>query len=182
MKLCKKRMGLLTFVGISLLVAALLSLWSATWATPEQRVRMNGDSDTIPDKYSDKVLVARGQSAEFEILVTNPSTASDTWTNTVVTDTIDSNLEITGLATTQGSTSWLGQNVTFTIGAMAPGSSVTLNIYVDVEDDAPQGYDVYNTAYMKHDGWVWVPSDPAPPAWMFRIAYLQRLPLGMKRY
>jgi len=173
----RKKLGLLTFVGATLLVVALLSFGSSTWATPPQL-----DSpgyDTIPDKFPDKTLVRRGESAEFTILVTNPYTATDTWTNTIVTDTIDSYLDVTGLGTTQGSATWVGQNVTFTIGTLPPDSSVTLNIYVKVKVTAPEGYDVENTAYLTHTGWGPVLSELP---WMFRVAYDSYLPLGMKRY
>ena len=177
----KKKIGLLGFVGSILLIAMLASLASATWATPAQLV---GDAgDTIPDKFctDENGFVARGESAEIQILVHCPIT--DTWINTVVTDTVDANLEVTGLGTTQGSASWTGQNVTFTIGTMAPGSTVTLKIYVSVNDDAPQGYDVNNIAHMSHVGWGPIGSDlEEGRVWMFRIAYLQHMPLGMRRY
>jgi hypothetical protein len=173
----KKRISLVVLVGTLLLVAVLASLASSTWATPEQIVRANGQ--TIPQKYCDDDMVAPGQSTEMRILLTNPSSASDTWTSTVVTDTVDENLQITGLHTTQGSASWTGREVTFTIGTMAPGTSVTLRIYVDVKDDARQGYDVNNTAWMSHTGWGPVSSVSTP---MFRVAYLQYLPLTMKRF
>ena len=174
----KKKIGLLGFVGSILLIAMLASLASATWATPAQ---LEGDpNDTIPDKFCDDIMVGPGQSTEIEILVHCPIT--DTWINTVLTDSIDANLEITGLGTTLGSASWTGQNVTFTIGTMAPGSTVTLKIYVSVNDDAPQGYDVNNIAYMSHVGWGPIGSDlEEGRVWMFRIAYLQHMPLGMKR-
>jgi hypothetical protein len=169
---------LLTFVGGILLVAMLASLASSTWATPAQ----NDDTwnNTIPDKYSNKSLVGRGESAEFQILVNHPITATDTWYSTVVTDTVDANLQITGLGTTQGSASWTGQDVTFTIGTILPGEWETLKIYVRVNDDAPSGYPVTNTAYMYHTGWVWVASEPK--AWMFCVAYQQYMPLSMKRF
>lgn len=172
----RKKLGLLTFVGATLLVVALLSFGSSTWATPPQL-----DSpgyDTIPDKSSPKALVRRGESTEFTILVTNPYSATDTWTNTVVTDTIDSYLNITGLGTTQGSATWVGQNVTFTIGTLAPDSEVTLKIYVKVSCTAPEGYDVENTAYLTRAG----QEDQSPLPHMFRIAYDSYLPVGMKRY
>jgi hypothetical protein len=171
----KKRIRLVAFVGTLLLVAVLASLASSTWATPEQKVR--ADEQTIPQKYCDDDLLAPGQSTEIRILVHCPIT--DTWINTVVTDTVDANLNITGLGTTQGSASWTGQEVTFTIGTMGPGTSVTMRIYVDVKDEAPQGYDVNNTAWMSHTGWGPVHSDSI---WMFQIAYLQHLPLAMRRY
>ena len=175
----KKTISLAAFVGTVLLLAVLASLGSATWATPEQMVRANDDS--IPDKFCDDIMVGPGQSTEIEILVHCPIT--DTWLNTVVTDTVDANLKITGLGTTQGSASWTGQNVTFTIGTMAPGSTVTLKIYVSVNDDAPQGYDVNNKAYVKHVGWRSVGSDEeGGQVWMFRVAYLKHMPLTMRRY
>ena len=172
-----KTISLLAFLGSILLIAVLASLASTTWATPEQIPRMN--DDTIPDKYCDDILVGKGQSTEIRIVVSNPSTASDTWLSTVVTDTVDANLQITGLGTTLGSASWTGQGVTFTIGTMAPGSSVTLRIYVEVKGDAEQGHDVYNTAYLSHTGWGPVSS---VSTWMFKVAYLQYMPLAMKRY
>ncbi len=172
----KKKLGLLTFVGATLLVVALLSFGSATWATPPQ-LNSSGD-DTIPDKSSDKTLVRRGESAEFTILVTNPDDEPDTWKNTVVTDTIDSYLNVTGIGTTQGSATWAGQNVTFTIGTLPPGSSVTLKIYVKVKGTAPGGYDVENTAYLTRAG----QEDESPVPHMFRVLYDSYLPVGMKRY
>ena len=176
MKQWKKKMGLLAFVGGILLIAALASLASSTWATPAQ---LGGDpSDTIPDKYCDDPLVARGESTRIRILVHCPIT--DTWINTVLTDSIDANLKVTGLGTTKGSAAWTGQNVTFTIGTMAPGSSETLSIYVEATRDAVQGHDVYNMAYLSHVGWT-VPATETY-AFMCRIAYLQHMPLAMKRY
>jgi hypothetical protein len=173
----KRKVGLLAFVGGILLVAMLASLASSTWATPAQ---LGGDAgDTIPDKYCDDDLVARGESTEFVILVNHPISPTDTWYSTVVTDAVDANLQITGLGTSQGSASWTGQNVTFTIGTILPGEWEELKIYVRVNDDAEQGHDVYNTAYMKHLGWETVPSSDTL---MCRIAYLQYLPLTMKRF
>lgn len=176
----RKKLGLLTFVGATLLVVALLSFGSSTWATPTQ-LNSPGD-DTIPDKSSPRALVGRGQSTEFTILVTNPDDEPDTWANTIVTDTIDSYLNVTGLDTTQGSATWAGQNVTFTIGTLPPGSSVTLTIYVKVKDTAPKGYDVENTAYITRAGWVLKPSDPEIPHMFYVATYESYLALGMKRY
>jgi hypothetical protein len=64
---------------------------------------------------------------------------------------------------------------------MAPGSTVTLRIYVRVNDDAPEGHDVDNTAYMKHDGWRSVGSDEEDGR-VFRVAYDRYVPLAMKRF
>jgi hypothetical protein len=174
----KKRPSLLAFVGSMLLLVLLAALASTSWATPAQ---LEGDtSDTIPDKfcYDENGFVARGESTEFEILVNHPISPTDTWYNTVITDNIDLNLEVTGVDTTRGNATWTDHTVTFTLGTMVPGDSATLNVDVTVNDDAPQGYDVYNTAYMSHVGWSVASSD----TWMCRIAYEQRLPLAMRRY
>src|SRR4030042_7170035 len=93
----KKTISLVAFVGTVLLLAVLASLTSATWATPAQNDTTN---NSIPDKYCYDAKVARGQSTEFEILVHCPIT--DTWYNTAVTDSIDANLQVTGLSTTRG--------------------------------------------------------------------------------
>ena len=164
-------------MGSSLLVAVLLLLRAATWAAPEQTPGLYGVP--VLFKFSDKTLVPPGQSAEFLIMVDNPQPAGDTWLDTVVTDTVDSNLKVTGVGTSQGYAGWTDGYVTFAIGTMPPGRTVNLTIYVEVKADAPQGCDVYNTAYMKHVGWGLIPSDSNP--WMFRIAHLQHMPLTMRR-
>jgi hypothetical protein len=172
----RKKLSLLGFVGSMLLLVVLAALGSTTWATPAQ---LEGDpADTIPDKYCDDPLVMRGDSTEFEILVNHPVSPTDTWYSTVITDSIDPNLEVTSVGTTRGSATWTDNMVTFTLGTMVPGDSATLSIDVMVDADAPQGYDVYNTAYMSHVGW----SVPSSVTWMCRIAYEQNLPLGMRRY
>lgn len=178
MDLRKKKMGLVALMGTMLLLAVLASLVSTTWATPEQRVRANG-GDTIPDKFCDDPWVARGGSTQIEILVTNPVTATDTWYNTVVTDAVDANLRISGVWTGQGYASWTDGEATFDIGTMPPGTEVILKLYVQVNDDATQGHEVYNTAYMSHTGWGPIASDST---WMFTVAYEQYLPLSMRRY
>ncbi len=170
------------FVAATLVMVALLSFGSSSWATPTQGVRLY--DDTVPDKSPDVDWKKRGESAVFTIGVTNPVTATDTWWNTVATDTVDSYLDITSVSTTQGSTAWVGQDVTFTIGTMAPGSSVTLEIDVEVGADAPNGYDVENIVCVKHVGYRTFCSDEDPEAdiHMFYVYHHRYLPLGMKRY
>jgi hypothetical protein len=172
-----KRLGMVALLGTALLLAALASMASNTWATPEQRVRAN--DDTIPDKTCDDDWVARGESTQIEILVNNPASALDTWYDTVVTDTVDSNLRIAGVWASQGYASWTDGEATFDIGTMPPGTEATLRLYIWVDEDATPCYDVYNTAYLTHVGWGPVSSGST---WMFRIACEQYMPLSMKGY
>jgi hypothetical protein len=183
----KKLNSLAAIVGSVLLLALLASLASITWATPTQ----NGPSnDTIPDKFcvATHPMVAGGQSTQFTILVNHPTDYPDTWYDTYLTDTIDANLQVTGLSTTRGSATWTGQDVTFTLGTMYPGDEATLTINVTVRDDAPQGYVVSNTAHLKHVGWDTINSTDPPPTgtpaspWMFDVSYEQKLPLALRSY
>jgi hypothetical protein len=181
----KKLTSLAAIVGSVLLLALLASLASITWATPDQDDTSN---DTIPDKSCADTKVAGGQSTQFTILVNHPTTYTDTWYSTFLTDTIDANLQVTGLSTSRGYATWTGQDVTFTLGTMYPGDEAALSIDVTVRDDAPQGYEVTNTAHLKHVGWETINSTDTPPEgtaaspWMFIVSYEQKLPLAMRRY
>ncbi len=183
----KKLTSLAAIVGSVLLLALLASLASTTWATPTQ----NGPSnDTIPDKscMDDNAMVARGESTQFRILVHHPTDYPDTWYDTYLTDTIDTNLLVIGIGTTRGYGTWTGQDVTFTLGTMYPGDEAALTIDVTVREDAPQGYEVTNTAHLKHLGWDTINSTDTPPVgtpaspFMFNVPLEQRLPLALRRY
>jgi uncharacterized repeat protein (TIGR01451 family) len=87
----KKRRGLLAFVGGALVLVALLSLGTTTWATPDQGPE--NQTVTIPPiKTTDKAVVNVGDVAVYEIELNNPATPPWNWENVVVTDTIDSDL------------------------------------------------------------------------------------------
>ncbi len=178
----KKITSLAAIMGSVLLLAVLASLASSTWATPGQN---DIGGDTIPDKYCPDTDLARGKSTQFTILVNHPMSPTDTWYSTFLTDTIDANLQVTGVGTTRGSGTWVGQDVTFTLGIMYPGDLATLTIDVTVRGDAPQGYEVNNTAYLKHLGWPTIESTDPPTnssPWMFNVYYEQQLPLAMRRH
>jgi hypothetical protein len=51
---------------------------------------------------------------------------------------------------------------------------------VEATRDAVQGHDVYNMAYLSHVGWT-VPATKTN-AFMCRIAYVQHMPLAIRRY
>jgi uncharacterized repeat protein (TIGR01451 family) len=137
-------------VGVSLVVAALVSATSSAWATPEQRTRGQETVTMPPVKTADKEVVSPGDILVFEIEVANPSSASDTWISAVVTDDVDVNLRIDDVTTTQGSANWAGQMVTANIGNVPPGTKVIIRIHVTVRDTAPDEYEVVNTAYLSH--------------------------------
>jgi hypothetical protein len=159
-------------------MAVLFCLTLATWAAPDRSPGLY--SIPVLFKFSDEPLVAPGQCAQFRIGVVNPPPSGQTWLSTVVTDTIDPNLRVTSVGTSQGFAGWSDGDVTFTIGTVPPGRTVKLTVDVEVKGDAPKGYDVYNTAYMSRMGWPTIPSWTSP--WMFRVAYLQHMPLTMSRF
>jgi hypothetical protein len=176
----KKVSILAAIVGSMLLLALMASLASTTWATPAQN-----DTAYYPvlDKCCSDTMVARGQSTQFTIMVNHPISYPDTWYSTVLTDPIDANLQVTGVGTTRGYATWVGQDVTFTLGTMYPGDEAILTIDVRVREDAPAGYDVTNIAYLKRSGYPTVESgDTLLPPWMFSICYEQKLPLAMRGY
>lgn len=153
MKTKKNRRNLLAFVAVGLVILALLSVGPSAWATPAQGTGAQQTVTIPPIKTTDKTVVSPGQNLVFEILVSNPASASDTWTSAVVTDDVDSNLRIDNVTTTQGSASWAGQTVTANIGNVPPGTTVTVRIYLTVRATAPIGYEVVNRAYLSHSGY-----------------------------
>jgi len=177
----RKKVGILAaIVGSVLLLALMASLASTTWAKP---VRTEIPAIPVLAKYCSDTFVARGQSTQFTTLVDHLIWPTDTWYSTVLTDPIDANLQVTGVGTTRGYATWVGQDVTFTLGTMYPGDLATLTIDVRVRGDAPQGYEVTNIAYLKRCGYPTIKStDTLLSPWMFSICYEQKLPLAMTRY
>jgi fimbrial isopeptide formation D2 family protein len=153
MKIGSNRRNLLAFMAMGLLLVAMLSIVPSAWATPPQGTAAQQTVTVPPIKSSDKALVSPGENLVFEILVNNPATASDTWTSSVVTDEVDSNLRIDNVITTQGTASWVGQTVTVNIGDVPPGTNVTIRIYCTVRASAPIGYEVVNSALLAHSGY-----------------------------
>lgn len=148
----KNRWGLLAFVGVGLVVVALLSLASSTWATPAQDAT-HGTVTIPPFKTVDKPVVVVGDLAVYEIELKNPPKIPPwTWDNVVVTDTIDSRLGIYGIMSTQGTVFVDGQDVTINVGEMPSGTTNTISIYVRVESGNP-GDVIENIAYIPRPGW-----------------------------
>jgi uncharacterized repeat protein (TIGR01451 family) len=165
---------LLALVATGLVILALLSLTPSAWATPDQGTGAQQTVTIPPIKTSDKAVVSPGQKLVFEIVVANPSSASDTWMSAVVTDQVDSNLRIDNVTTTQGTASWVGQAVTANIGNVPPGTTVTIRIYLTVRDTAPLGYEVVNTAALSHSGYP--PRDSAPVTVLIKAEFVPEVP------
>lgn len=172
----KNRWGLLAFVGVGLVVVALLSLASSTWATPGQDAK-HGTVTVPPIKTVDKAVVVVGEEAVFEVLLTNNPPNAWTWSDVVMTDTIDSRLGIRGLTTTQGSIGLDGQDVTVDVGDILPGGQATITIYVVVEGGDP-GDVIENRAYASRPGYDPLGSTPA----RMTVGIPLYIPLVLKDY
>jgi uncharacterized repeat protein (TIGR01451 family) len=172
----KRRWGLLAFVAVGLVVVALLSLASSAWATPDQDA--NHGTVTIPPiKTVDKPVVLVGDEAVFEVELTNSPGDMWTWSDVVVTDTIDSRLAIRGLMTSQGSIGVDGQDVTVNVGDLPPGDTATITIYVSVTGGDP-GDVIENRAYALKPGYDPLGSTPA----RMTIGLPAYVPLVFKAY
>ena len=93
-------------------------------------------------------LGAPGEALIWQITLTN--TGDQAATNVVITDTLNSYFRINNVETSKGTASVSGQTVTFTIGTVNPGESVTLRIYVTITGVPPNGI-LSNTAYLTSD-------------------------------
>ncbi len=168
------------------MVVALLILASAAWAaTAQGTASASVGAPTIdpaagvpPVKIADEAVVIPEGHIVYQVLLTNPVSASDTWTNTVVIDTIDSSLRIDDVGTTRGTPSWAGQDVTVSIGDMSPGTMATVTISVTVKSTATRAYRIANTAYLSHSGEPSVASSEATTVVAHVGSYLSMLLRG----
>ena len=141
MRHAKRRWGILAFVAVALVVAALLSFSSSAWATPAQE---NARQQSVPPiKTADMTVVCPGEQFVFEITFT---AGPEDWYGVVVTDEMDPYLRIDGVSTSQGAASHAGQLVTVDVGHVTAGSKVTIRITCTVRDAAPAGFRIDNTA------------------------------------
>ena len=172
----KKRRGLLAFVGGALVLVALLSLGTTTWATPDQDAQ-HGTVTVPPIKTVDRGVVLVGDEAVFEVLVRNSPPSTWTWSDVIITDTIDPRLRIRGLMTTQGSIGVDGQDLTVNVGDILPGGEATITIYVAVDSGDP-GDVIVNRAYALRPGYDPLGSTPAE----MTIGIPSYIPLVLKGY
>ncbi len=138
----KRRWSLFAFVGATLLVVALLSLGSSSWAAPAQEP---GRQESVPPfKTANKTTVYTGDKLVFEIRFRN----AETLTNAVITDDVDPYLRIDNVTVTPSpdDTDVSGQTVTVTYNSLPAGTWVTIRIYCTVMATAPAGWEIVNEA------------------------------------
>jgi hypothetical protein len=138
----RKRRGFLTIAAIVLAVVALLSFISpSAWATPAQE---HSQQQSIPPvKEADMTVVCPGEDFVFTISF---RAGPEDWYGVVVTDNLDPLLKITGVSTSQGTAGYVGQVVTVNVGYVPAGTTVTITIDCTMQDTAPAGFRIDNTA------------------------------------
>jgi hypothetical protein len=173
----KRRSSLFVFVGATLLVVGVAYLSPGSWAAAS----LNSEPVTVPapaEKSVDEWLMLPTHDAEFGLLIEVPQ-QSLIWHNVTLTDTVDSYLSITGVDTSQGSFTVLGQAVTVCLGSIDAGEMATVGIDVTVNADAPHGQLIPNVAYVNADNF---PHPEASNVITITVGIPRYLPLLMKRY
>ena len=141
MKTWHRRGALLALMAVALVIVALLSFSPVAWATPAQK---HAQQQSIPpSKTADMQVVCPGENFVFEIAF---RAGPEDWYNVVVTDDLDPLLEILGVWTSHGTASYSGQLVTVDVGDLSAGDTVTIRITCTVEEGAPAGFRIDNTA------------------------------------
>lgn len=87
-----------------------------------------------------------GESATWTITISNPGSIAIN--NVQVTDTMPAEVEILSVSATAGSVSHSGQTVSFSIGSLAPGQSVTITVQTRVRDNVAVPFIITNQACM----------------------------------
>ncbi len=87
-----------------------------------------------------------GESATWTITISNPG--SIPINNVQVTDTLPAEVEILSVSASAGSVSHSGQTVSFSIGSLAPGQSVTITVQTRVRDNVAVPFIITNQACM----------------------------------
>jgi hypothetical protein len=173
----KRRWSLCAFVGATLLVVGVAYLSPGSWAA----ANANSEPVTVPapaEKSVDEWLLLPTHAAVFGLLIEVPE-ESLIWHNVTLTDTVDSYLSITGVETSQGSFTVVGQAVTATLGSIDAGEMATVDIDVTVNADAPHGQLIPNVAYVNADNFC----HPEPSNLVTITVGIPRyLPLVMKKY
>jgi fimbrial isopeptide formation D2 family protein len=137
----QKRGRFLAFIGVVLVVAALLSFSSSVWATPAQE---HAQQQSVPPvKTADMTVVCPGENFVFEITF---RAGPEDWYDVVVTDNMDPLLRIDEVWTSHGTASYVGQLVTVDVGDVTAGTTVTIRITCTVEEGAPAGFRIDNNA------------------------------------
>ncbi|MBX3064288.1 MAG: DUF11 domain-containing protein [Anaerolineae bacterium] len=106
--------------------------------------------DPAITKIGDPRFALPGEIVTWQITVSNPNQVNVT--NVVVVDPMPDPFIVQSATTTQGTFSINGQTVTFNIGTIAPGQTVSMTIVTRVRDDIVPPVDGINTVTVTWDG------------------------------
>ncbi|MCC7446822.1 MAG: DUF11 domain-containing protein [Anaerolineae bacterium] len=98
--------------------------------------------DIIINKTADQRIVSPGDNVTYTITVFNKGGAPAP--NVIITDPVPSPLRVLSAAASQGTFGIAGNTVTFFVGTVNPGQTVTLTIRANVPSNAQAPQDVYN--------------------------------------
>jgi len=98
----------------------------------------------------DNALMRPGETATFSLLVTNPGVRS--YSDVVISDTLPTILRLASAGASRGETSISGQAVQFTLGHLAPGETVTMQVSVRAVDNVQIPADALNAATLSYTG------------------------------
>jgi uncharacterized repeat protein (TIGR01451 family)/LPXTG-motif cell wall-anchored protein len=98
----------------------------------------------VVSKSANPPFAMPGATVTWTIMVSNPGSVPVT--NIVVVDDVPAEVEIQNVTSTAGTVTSNGQVVTFTIGALNPGESVTIVIETRVRDDVNVPFIITNRA------------------------------------
>lgn len=148
MKGRRKWWGLWASVAIGMVVIALATFNSSSWAAPAHGPGRQQQS-IPPFKTVDKATVYTGDELVFEVRFRN----AETLTNAVVTDDVDPYLTIDNVTVTPtpDDLDVSGQTVIVTYNTLQDGTWVTIRIYCTVRSTAPAGAEVLNEATLRAD-------------------------------
>jgi uncharacterized repeat protein (TIGR01451 family) len=106
-------------------------------------------SDPQISKSANPALLLPGEIVTFTITATNPGGVAAT--NVVVIDPLPAVFIVKTVSTTQGAYTIAGNTITFTIGTLVPGQTVTMTIVAQVSPTVKPPQDVTNIASL-NDG------------------------------
>lgn len=91
-----------------------------------------------------------GEQVTWTISIGNPGVIAVN--NVSITDVLPSEVEIQSVTATRGNASFSGQAVTVVVGQLAPGESVTVQVFTQVRDNVVMPFAVTNQACANFDG------------------------------
>ncbi len=139
--------GLWASVALGMVVVALATFNSSSWAAPAQEP--SRQQSVPPFKTADKTTVDAGDKLVYEVRFRNELQL----TNAVITDDVDPYLRIDDVTVTPSPNDLdaSGQTVTVTYNTLVAGTWVTIRIECTVRDTVPAGREIVNEATLTAD-------------------------------